>query len=158
MTTNKSDHTKNRSAWRFARHYIEMLVAMFAGMIILGAPIEGALRGMGTSSSAIEDSAPALMLLEMATIMTIPMVAWMRHHGHAWRPCNEMAASMFLPTFGAIILMWTGAIGFAMALALEHAVMLPAMLIAMLLRIDEYAGDHAHDEQHGAGTPAAAEA
>jgi hypothetical protein len=155
MTTN---HTMNRSAWRFTRHYIEMVIAMFAGMIILGLPIEGALRAMGTSSSAIEDSAPAMMLLEMATIMTIPMVAWMRHHGHGWRPCNEMAASMFLPTFGAIILMWTGAIGFTMAMALEHAVMLPAMLIAMLLRIDEYACDHARHQQLAAGTPAAAEA
>ena len=155
MITNKANPTKNRSAWRFTRHYIEMVIAMFAGMIILGAPIEGALRAMGTTSSAIEDSAPVIMLLEMATIMTIPMVAWMRHHGHAWRPCNEMAASMFLPTFAAAILMWTGAVGFTMAMALEHAVMLPAMLIAMLLRIDEYAGDH---EQHAAGTPAAAEA
>jgi hypothetical protein len=102
MTTSKSNHTKNRSAWHFTRHYIEMVIAMFAGMIILGAPLQLALRAMGTSSHTIENSAPAIMLLEMATIMTIPMVAWMRHHGHAWRPCNEMAASMFLPTFAAI--------------------------------------------------------
>jgi hypothetical protein len=98
------------------------------------------------------------MMLEMAIIMTIPMVAWMRHHGHTWRPCNEMAASMFLPTFAAIILMWTGAIGFTTAMALEHAIMLPAMLIAMLVRIDEYACDHAHHQQQAASTPAAAEA
>lgn len=144
MTSTPHHHTTSRSAWRFTRHYVEMVIAMFAGMVVLGLPLEGALRIFGTSSGAIEDSAPALMLLEMAIIMTIPMVAWMRHHGHAWRPCNEMAASMFLPTFAAMILMGTGVVGFSTAMILEHTIMLPAMLVAMLLRVDEYACDHGH--------------
>lgn len=144
MTSTTSDHTSHRSAWRFVRHYLEMVVAMFAGMIVLDAPAELVLRALGTSSNAVEHSAPAAMLLWMAIVMTIPMVAWMRHHGHAWRPCNEMAASMFLPTVVAIALMWTGAVGFTMAMALEHGIMLPAMLVAMLLRVDEYACDHRH--------------
>jgi hypothetical protein len=149
-----TDHTNNRSARRFARHYLEMVIAMFAGMIVLGLPLEAALRAMGTSSADLQDSAPALALLGMATMMTIPMVAWMRHHGHAWRPCHEMAASMYLPTFAAIVLMWSGAIGFMTAMGLEHLVMLPAMLVAMLLRVDEYACDH--DHHHAALTPAEA--
>jgi hypothetical protein len=146
-----------RSARRFVRHYVEMVVVMFAGMLVLGVPLEGVLRLLGTSSSAIEDSAPAAMLLEMAIIMTIPMVAWMRRHGHAWRPCNEMAASMFLPTFAAMALMGVGVIGLGTAMALEHAVMLPVMLVAMLLRVDEYACDHAH-HGHDDRVPVAAEA
>lgn len=48
----------------------------------------------------------------MAVMMTIPMVALMRYRGHAWRPCWEMSASMFLPTFAAIGLLWGGAIDF----------------------------------------------
>src|SRR3954447_25573699 len=150
MTTNHPNSTAGRSAWRFARHYLEMVVAMFAGMIVLGLPLEAALRAAGTSSGDIQDSAPAVALLGMATIMTIPMVGWMRHHGHAWRPCQEMAASMYLPTFAAIILMATGAVGFMTAMGLEHVIMLPAMLVAMLLRIDEYACDHSH-HHHAAG-------
>lgn len=151
-------NTTHRSAWRFTRHYLEMVVAMFAGMLVLGVPLEGVLRLFGTSSGEIERSAPAVMLLEMAIIMTVPMVAWMRHHGHAWRPCHEMAASMFLPTLAAMLLLWTGAVGFTMAMALEHTIMLPAMLVAMLLRVDEYACDHRHHRAHAEHELAAAEA
>lgn len=131
----------NRSTTHFVRHYVEMVVAMFAGMVVLGAPLELLLRAVGSSTDKLESSAPEVVLLGMAVIMTIPMVGWMRYRGHAWRPCNEMAASMFIPTFGAIALLWTGT-GFGSAMMIEHMVMLPAMLVAMLLRIDEYACDH----------------
>ncbi|HET6505359.1 MAG TPA: hypothetical protein VFG42_01105 [Baekduia sp.] len=159
MTPTPSHPTGHRSARRFVRHYLEMVVVMFAGMLVLGVPLEGVLRLLGTSSGAIEDSAPAAMLLQMAITMTVPMVAWMRRHGHAWRPCNEMAASMVLPALAAMALMGAGAIGFGTAMVLEHAVMLPAMLVAMLLRVDEYACDHAHHRAgRGDRVPAGAKA
>jgi hypothetical protein len=134
------------STRHFVRHYVEMVVAMFLGMAVLGVPAEGALRAMGTSSSALQDDAPALLLLGMAFIMTVPMVAWMRYRGHGWRPNTEMAASMFLPTFGVIALMAGGIIGdFMTLMSIEHVVMLPSMLVAMLLRRDEYTcGKHGH--------------
>jgi len=47
-----------------------------------------------------------------------------------------------VPAHVAIALMAIGAIGFDAAMRFEHAVMLPAMLLAMLLRIDEYATVH----------------
>jgi hypothetical protein len=76
------------------------------------------------------------------------MVAWMRHRGHGWRPNAEMAASMFLPTFAVIALMATGASDFWTAMGIEHAVMLPSMLFAMLLRRDEYRGHARHSPRH----------
>jgi hypothetical protein len=129
---------------RFIRHYVEMVVAMFAGMIILGIPGEAALRALGTSTSELREDAPAVVLLGMATMMTVPMVAWMRRMGHGWQPCGEMAASMFLPTFLVIAMMAVDVSGFAMAMTLEHVLMLPAMLVAMLLRREEYSCDHRH--------------
>ena len=90
---------------QFIRHYVEMVVAMFGGMLVLGIPAELGLRAIGTSSSQLQIDAPAVALLGMAVIMTVPMVAWMRHRGHGWQPSNEMAASMFLPTFGVIALL-----------------------------------------------------
>lgn len=129
----------------FIRHYIEMVVAMFAGMLVLGVPAEGVLRALGTSTSELSVDAPASVLLAMAVAMTLPMVAWMRHRGHAWQPSMEMAASMFLPTFAIIALMWAGVLtDFGTLMTLEHVVMLPAMLVAMLLRSGEYAAGHAH--------------
>jgi len=129
---------------QFIRHYIEMVVAMFAGMLILGLPAEGLLRMVGTSTSELSVDAPASVLLGMAVAMTVPMVAWMRYRGHRWQPSSEMAASMFLPTFAIIALMWAGLLtDFGTLITLEHVVMLPSMLGAMLLRLDEYAGGHA---------------
>jgi hypothetical protein len=128
---------------RFIRHYLEMVVAMFAGMLVLGVPAAMALRAAGTSTAELRVDAPAVVLLGMAVIMTLPMVAWMRHRNHGWQPCNEMAAAMFIPTFGVIALMWSGILeDFGTLMMLEHLVMLPSMLIAMLLRRDEYT--HAH--------------
>ncbi len=131
----------------FIRHYVEMVVAMFAGMVVLGVPAEAALQLLGSSTDALHDSAPAVVLLGMATMMTVPMVALMRWRGHGWRPSAEMSASMYLPTLLAIGLMEAGAIGFGTAMTLEHVVMLPAMLVAMLLRPDEYAHHHRGDQE-----------
>jgi hypothetical protein len=79
----------------------------------------------------------------MAVWMTVPMVAWMRHRGHDWRPCVEMAAAMVVPTLAALALHGTGAVDDGHALLmLEHTVMFPAMLVPMLLRLDEYTGHH----------------
>lgn len=85
----------------------------------------------------------AVQLVEMAVWMTAPMVAWMRVRGHRWRICLEMAAAMLLPAAGTLALLGTGVATDAHTLLMvEHMVMLPAMLVAMLLRRDEYTGPH----------------
>ncbi len=118
----------------FIRHYVEMLLAMFAGMLVLGLPI----------ALVLDPASETIRLLNMAVVMTVPMVAWMRYRGHGWMPCAEMSASMFLPTFAAIGLLWGGALEFGAAMTLEHVVMFPAMLLVMLLRRDEYSGRAHH--------------
>jgi hypothetical protein len=128
----------------FIRHYVEMVVAMVLGMVLLGAPASMALDALGMSSSELHDDAPALMLLGMAVTMTVPMVAWMRYRGHGWRANMEMSASMFIPTFGAIALLGAGLVGdVGTLLVIEHVAMLPSMLVAMVLRGEEYSG-HVH--------------
>src|SRR4051794_31426191 len=134
----------------FIRHYIEMVIVMFAGMIVLGIPGQAALHAMGSGTSELRADAPSLVFLGMATTMTVPMVAWMRFRGHRWQPTLEMAASMVIPTVIAIALLATDVAGFTALMGLEHVAMLLGMLVAMLLRVDEYAG-HRH---HGAGAPA----
>ena len=46
-------------------------------------------------------------------------------------------------TLAAIALLAAGVLGFDALMGLEHVAMLLGMLIAMLLRVDEYTG-HAH--------------
>ena len=129
----------------FARHYVEMVIAMFLGMVVLGVPGEGLLHVAGTSTSELRTDAPAVVFLGMALTMTVPMVAWMRYRGHGWRRCWEMAASMFVPTFAVIGLMAGGVVdGFMTLMSIEHVAMLPSMLVAMLARPREYACAHGH--------------
>jgi hypothetical protein len=131
----------------FIRHYLEMVAAMFIGMAVLGVPAEAGLKAIGTSASALETDAPAVLLLGMALIMTAPMVGWMRYRGHGWRPNAEMAASMFIPTVGIVGVMATGMVSDFMTLMMaEHVVMFPSMLAAMLIRPQEYTG-HGHEVQ-----------
>src|SRR4051812_50104400 len=102
--------TKTRTA-SFLRHYIEMVIVMFAGMIVLGLPGEAGLHAIGSGTSELRADAPALAFLGMAFTMTLPMVVWMRHRGHRWQPTLEMAASMVIPTPVAIALLATDVAG-----------------------------------------------
>jgi hypothetical protein len=129
------------STRRFFLHYLEMVAAMFIGMFALGKPADLLFSALGTSTSSQH---PAMMLFSMGVTMTVPMVAWMRFRGHAWRPTNEMAASMLIPTFAAMALVGAGAMKGGPVMVIEHVAMLAGMLIAMLLRRDEYSGAHAH--------------
>lgn len=129
----------------FIRHYAEMVVAMFVGMFALGMPLAALLALVGIEASAWRTDAPELMLLGMALTMSVPMAAWMRYRGHGWAPVWEMTASMFVPSFAAIALLWAGTVEDADALLLiQHIGMFPSMLAVMLLRLDEYTGHGAH--------------
>jgi hypothetical protein len=129
----------------FIRHYVEMLIAMVLGMVVLGGAAAALLAVIGTDVDAWRDDAPELLLLGMALTMSVPMVAWMRHRGHGWAPAWEMTASMFIPSFAAIALLWAGTIEDTHALLMiQHVAMLPAMLAAMLLRVGEYTGHARH--------------
>lgn len=133
-----------RSTRTFIRHYVEMVVVMFVGMAILWLPAEATLHVAGSSSDAFSKSAPAGYLVAMATAMSIPMVTWMRWRGHRWQPSLEMAASMYVPTALAVGLLAAGAVtATGTLLVIQHNLMLPAMLVAMLLRREEYSS-HSH--------------
>ena len=129
------------STRRFFLHYAEMVAAMFIGMFALSKPADLLFSALGVSTSSQH---PAMMLFSMGVTMTVPMVAWMRFRGHAWRPTNEMAASMLIPTFAAMALVGAGVMEGGPAMVIEHVVMLAGMLIAMVIRRDEYSGGHAH--------------
>jgi hypothetical protein len=129
---------------RFARHYVEMVIAMFAGMFVLGVPLAGVLELAGSSLCELERSTPAVYLLAMGVSMTAGMVVWMRYRGHGWRPSSEMAGAMMGPTFAVIVLLGFGIVDFGAAMMIEHVAMLPAMLAVMLARWDEYSAPHDH--------------
>jgi hypothetical protein len=124
----------------FARHFGEMLLAMFAGMLALGGLAELVFAMLGSS---VSHQAGALQVTLMGFSMTVPMVAWMSHRGHSHARSAEMASSMLVPTFAAAMLALLGALGEAAALGVQHVVMIPAMLGVMLWRYEHYSRPHA---------------
>ena len=116
---------------RFARHYVEMVVVMFAGMALLWTP----------ATLVVNTDGDAAMLTTMAVTMTAPMVAWMRWRGHRWQPTLEMAAAMIVPTLGALALLAVE-VDAGLLMGLEHVAMLGGMLAAMLARRAEYSHHH----------------
>jgi hypothetical protein len=128
--------TPSHPVRHFLRHYAEMVAVMFAGMFILMTPAGWLLSAFGTSWSGLS---PAMNSFAMALTMTVPMVAWMRYRGHTWRANMEMAASMLIPTFAVMGVLWAGVAKGGLMVP-EHAGMLSCMLVAMLLRRAEYSG------------------
>jgi hypothetical protein len=133
MTPITSNTTVRRWA-RFAWHYVEMVIAMFAGMIILGF----ARSAVGLDFTYQND--PEIASLLMAFDMSIGMAAWMRFRGHRWPVTLEMCGAMFVPLVPCFPLLWLGLIDGGALMLVSHVAMFPAMLAVMLMRLDEYAG------------------
>jgi hypothetical protein len=124
---------------RFLAHYGEMILVMFAGMLVIGLPVVALAAALGAGPDELGRDAPAAVLLGMGFSMTAPMVWWMRRRGHSADAVGEMAGAMMAPTIGAIALLATGAVDdLDTLLGIQHVAMLPAMLAVMLLRRTEY--------------------
>ncbi len=121
-----------RAAWsRLALHYVEMVLAMFAGMIVFGA-----LRGLLGLTVAF-DSHPGAHYLLMATDMAVGMAAWMRLRRHGWACTLEMCAAMYVPAL-LVPLVWAGAMSGMAFMTAAHVLMMVAMLAVLLRRRREY--------------------
>ena len=121
---------------RLLRHLGEMTLAMMIGMGLLEGTVEKALAV--ASAGALPDD--ELTIAAMALSMTIPMAAWMRYRGHGWTPTAEMSAAMIVPAIALVVVLRLGAISGDAALAVQHVIMLPSMIAAMLYRRCEYLG------------------
>lgn len=137
-TTGEADRRRERH--NLVRHFVEMVLAMIVGMAVLGAVVQGICAVLGHSGFFLDH--PGLRAPLMAMNMTIGMAAWMRHRGHGWAPIAEMSAAMFVPVAVLIGPFWAGALSGGGLLGGMHVLMLPAMVIAMRHRRDEYARDH----------------
>ena len=137
-----------RTGWgRFVRHYLEMVVAMLAGMVVLGGALRLVLAAAGVEYSMVRF--PELTIIEMAVTMIVGMAGWMRFRGHAWAGTLEMSGAMVVPAVAVLVPVWLGALDAGTAMAVEHVAMFVLMLLVMLRRRDEYAA--VHDRRRSAG-------
>jgi flagellar biosynthetic protein FliP len=129
----------------FARHYLEMVITMVIGMIVLH-PLWVAGFGAVGLPGALNHA--TTMAAVMATNMSLGMGAWMRFRGHSWRSILEMSAAMYLPFAAFLPPVWAGAMSRGAMITAGHLLMLPTMLALMLWRRDE----HGHGG-HGGTAP-----
>lgn len=125
-THHASQHAGHRGLASFLGHAGQMIVAMMLGMGLF------ALLPLRSRDN------PELFALGMAVSMAIPMVAWMHVRGHSRPASVEMAAAMIVPVVALLPLLWLGVLSGRMLVGLEHVLMLPSMLAAMLYRRHEY--------------------
>lgn len=115
------------SSFHFARHLVEMFLAMMAGMMV-GAFLLA--TAVGTSVSEARREHAVAWVVVMAFDMTVPMVAVMLYRGHSRRSAGEMAAAMIVPALPIV------------ALQLSHVVSsqvgrvyMPVSMVAMIALI-----------------------
>jgi putative flippase GtrA len=137
MTTFTS--IRGRAVSRFLRHYLEMIIAMIVGMIVLGIAETMLFNQFGWAGALAQPEAAALI---MATNMIVPMAAWMRFRRHRWAAIAEMAVAMYLPFVVLFGPLWLGLLSDTGLMVLGHVLMLFAMGAVMLRRRDDYSGHH----------------
>jgi len=131
-------HGRIGSFGHFVLHFFEMCMPMCIGWAV-GDVIYFAIAEQLGSSEPFRDW-PTLSLLVVTFNMTAPMVAWMRFRGMAWRPTAEMAAGMVVLALLIAVAGWMGIVAMETLPWLAHGLMMPAMLVPMLLRLDLYSG------------------
>jgi hypothetical protein len=64
--------SQRSAALRFLRHYLEMVLVMIAGMLVLGSALALPAAALGVGLSELSREAPAVLLLGMGLSMTAP--------------------------------------------------------------------------------------
>ena len=129
------------SGWRFSRHLLEMVVAMLAGMAVLGVAIWALGAPPGYANLFVRYGL-------MGAFMAAPMVGWMRYRGHSWSDGLEMTVAMLFPMFALVFPVELGIVGLTghSLMMLSHVAMIGGMVALMIYRWDRYAHG-AHDRR-----------
>ena len=130
-----------RLGLRFTRHLLEMIVAMMAGMAVLGV----ALAALGEPPGYDAHSLVRYGL--MGAFMAAPMVGWMRYRGHSWSDGLEMTVAMLAPMFALVLPVELGVVELTghSLMMLSHVAMIGGMVALMIYRWDRYAhGRYGH--------------
>jgi hypothetical protein len=124
------------AGWRFARHLLEMVLAMIAGMAVLGVALAVLGEPPGYSNPLVEYGL-------MGASMVAPMVGWMRYRGHSWSDGLEMTVAMLAPMFALVLPVELGVavpgLSEGSLMMLSHVAMIGGMVVLMIYRFDRYA-------------------
>lgn len=119
---------------RFVRHYLEMVVAMFVGMTVLGLGVEWLIAAAGAHDLARAIDGPIASAVVMCLYMVAGMAAWMAYRRHTVRQNVEMNLAMVAPMAVLVPLEIGGVIDGHALMVWLHVLMLASMWLYMLWR------------------------
>ena len=128
---------RGRRTGRFMLHYFEMCAPMCLGFAVGDLVYLWAADRLGYSDPFVQ--LPALSVAVVTFSMTAPMAAWMHFRGMPWRAIAEMSSVMSILALALLAGGWLAILPDGDLVLVEHAAMMPAMLIPMFLRLDLYA-------------------
>ena len=138
--------SRSRQTALFLRHYLEMCAPMCIGFAVGDIAYFWAAGELGYSEPFSE--LPTLSVAVVTFTMTAPMVAWMLLRGMPRRETTEMAAVMPVLAIALLALGWLSVVPKSELALLEHGLMMPAMLVPMVLRLDLYTGRSGRHHGH----------
>ncbi|GAA1016553.1 hypothetical protein Aple_019350 [Acrocarpospora pleiomorpha] len=129
MTIHQPRIGRARMVGRFVWHYVEMVLAMSLGMLLLGL-LWGAVLPEVTRLD--------VSTLIMAADMCAGMAVWMRVRRHGWPAIAEMSLAMVAPFLVLLVPYWFGVLPGHLVTSIGHVLMFVFMALAMLRRRAEY--------------------
>jgi hypothetical protein len=122
----------------FVVHFFEMCIPMCIGFMAGDAIYFAIAAGFGYSDPFAD--LPLLSVVVVTFSMTAPMLGWMLFRGMDRRAVTEMGAAMVVLGLAVLTAGALAVIPIEKAALAEHGLMMPAMLVPMLLRLDLYMG------------------
>lgn len=141
--------SRGRRMAHFLRHYLEMCAPMCIGFAV-GDIIYFWAAGLFGYSEPFREL-PELSVMVVTFTMTAPMTAWMLFRGMPRRATAEMSAALPVLALVLLALGWLAIAPKGDLALLEHGLMMPAMLVPMLFRLDLYTGRAGHAGHHKKG-------
>jgi flagellar biosynthetic protein FliP len=126
----------------FLLHFFEMCIPMCIGFAVGDLVYFWAAERFGYTEPFRQ--LPELSVLVVTLAMTAPMAAWMRFRGMPSRATAEMSATMPALALVLLALGWLAVLNRSELALLEHGLMMPAMLVPMLIRLDLYSSGMRH--------------
>jgi hypothetical protein len=141
--------SRPRQTGHFLLHYFEMCAPMCIGFAVGDLIYFWVAEQQGYSEPFRQ--LPELSVLIVTLTMTAPMTAWMLFRGMPRRATAEMSAVMPVLAIVLLALGWIAIVPKGDLALLEHGLMMPAMLVPMVFRLDLYTGRAGHAGHHKTG-------
>ncbi|WP_188192011.1 hypothetical protein [Nonomuraea sp. SYSU D8015] len=130
MTVHEPRTSRARLAGRFVWRYVELVIAMSLGVLLITL-----VWGLGLPKVTRFDVA----MLVMAAEMSIGVAVWLRLRRHSWAGIAEMSLAMVAPFLVLLVPFWFGVLPGDLVSSIGHGLMFVLMALVMVRRHEEYA-------------------